>query len=135
MEGFSRLKKNLKRDFSGLQPVRVALLGDSATQWLVQAIRGAGYERGLDLRMWEADFSQIEQQVYDPASGLYAFEPQVIVIYQSTQKLQGVYNKMEPEVRRGLADGRIEMVGSLRAAIRSRSSAAIVCYNYPEADD
>lgn len=135
MEGFSRLKKNLKRDFSGLQPVRVALLGDSATQWLVQAIRGAGYERGLDLRMWEADFSQIEQQVYDPASGLYAFEPQVIVIYQSTQKLQDVYNKMEPGVRRGLADGRIGMVGSLRAAIRSRSSAAIVCYNYPEADD
>ena len=48
MEGFGRLKKNLKKDFAGLQPVRVALLGDTPTQWLAQAIRGAGYERGLD---------------------------------------------------------------------------------------
>ena len=135
MEGFSRLKKNLKKDFSGLQSVRVALLGDSATQWLAQAIRGAGYERGLDLRVWEADFSQIEQQVYEAASELYGFEPQVILIYQSTQKLQGVHSKMDPGARQDLAERRMGMIESLRAAIRSRSNAAIVYYNYPEADD
>src|SRR5579863_3139130 len=109
MDAFTRLKKNLKEDFSGMQPVRVALLGDTATQWLAQAIRGAGYERGLDLRLWEADFSQIEQQVYDPSSRLYAFDPQVILIYQSAQKLLGAYNKMEPQGRRGLADSRLEL--------------------------
>ena len=48
MDGFTRLKRNLRKDYTGLQPVRVALLGDTATQWLAQAIRGAGYERGLD---------------------------------------------------------------------------------------
>jgi FkbH-like protein len=135
MDAFTRLKKNLKKDFSGLQPVRVALLGDTATQWLAQAIRGAGYERGLDLRLWEADFSQIEQQVYDPSSRLYAFDPQVILLYQSSQKLLGAYNVAEPQGRCDLAQGRILQVDSLRAAIRVRSTASIIYYNYPEMDD
>src|SRR5580658_3445425 len=135
MDAFTRLKKNLKEDFSGMQPVRVALLGDTATQWLAQAIRGAGYERGLDLRVWEADFSQIEQQVYDPSSRLYAFDPQVILLYQSSQKLLGAYNVAEPQGRCDLAQGRILQVDSLRAAIRVRSTASIIYYNYPEMDD
>jgi FkbH-like protein len=135
IDAFTRLKRNLAKDFSGLQPVRVALLGDASTQWLAQAIRGAGYERGLDLRVWEADFSQIAQQVYDPGSDLYSFGPQVILLYQSTQKLLGAYNVLEPGARRELAEGRIGQVDSLRAAIRSRSAVSIVYYNYPEIDD
>ncbi len=135
MDAFTRLKRNLTKDFSGLQPVRVALLGDTSTQWLAQAIRGAGYERGLDLRVWEADFSQIAQQVYDPGSDLYSFCPQIILLYQSTQKLLGAYNLLEPGARRDLAEGRIGQVDSLRAAIRSRSAASVVYYNYPEIDD
>jgi FkbH-like protein len=135
MDAFTRLKKNLKKDFSGLQPVRVALLGDTATQWLAQAIRGAGYERGLDLRLWEADFSQIEQQVYDPDSRLYIFDPQVILLYQSSKKLLGEYNVAEPAGRSDLAEGRISQVDSLKAAIRARSAASIIYCNYPEIDD
>lgn len=40
MKDFSQLKKNLKKDFSGLKAIKVAVLGDSATQFLVQALRG-----------------------------------------------------------------------------------------------
>src|ERR1700749_3175041 len=105
MDAFTRLKKNLKKDYSGLIPVRVALLGDTATQWLAQAIRGAGDERGLDLRLWEADFSQIAQQVYDPVSALYGSDPQVVILYHSTPKLLRAYNALEPGARRGLAEG------------------------------
>jgi len=115
--------------------IRVALLGDTATQWMVQAIRDAGGSRRLDLRLWEADFSQIEQQVYDPGSALYGFNPQVVVVYQSAQKLLGAYNRMEPGARRGLAEERMAQIGSLRAAIRARSAASVIYYNYPEIDD
>lgn len=37
---YQQLRKNLKKDFSGLRVVRLALLGDSATQMYAQAIRG-----------------------------------------------------------------------------------------------
>jgi FkbH-like protein len=135
MDAFTRLKKNLTRDFSGLQPVRVALLGDTPTQWLAQAIRGLGYERGMDLRILEADFNQIAQQVYDPGSPMYASDPQVIILYHSTPQLLDVYNKMEPVARKGLANERLLVTDSLRTAIRSRSAATIIYYNYPEIDD
>jgi predicted enzyme involved in methoxymalonyl-ACP biosynthesis len=76
MKNFSQLKKNLKKDFSGLKTIKVAVLGDSATQFLVQALRGEGYEKGFDLQILEADFSQIERQVFDPSSELYEFKPE-----------------------------------------------------------
>ena len=41
---FLELKKNLKRDFSGFKKIKLALLGDSATQHLTQVIRGYGLE-------------------------------------------------------------------------------------------
>lgn len=115
--------------------VRVALLGDTATQWLVRAIREAGDSLGMELILWEADFNQIEQQVYNPASLLYGLDPQVIIIYHSAGKLLEAYNLLAPAARKGLAENRLILVDRLRAAIRARSSATIIYYNYPEIDD
>ncbi len=46
MKDFSQLKKNLKKDFSQLKKIKIAVLGDSATQFLIQALRGVGFEYG-----------------------------------------------------------------------------------------
>ena len=98
MKSFSQLKKNLKNDFSNLKSIKVAILGDTATQFLAQAIRGIGYEKGLDLQIWEADFNQIERQVFDPGSELYEFYPELIIVFQASHKLLGKYNKKKPEM-------------------------------------
>jgi predicted enzyme involved in methoxymalonyl-ACP biosynthesis len=97
MKTFSQLKKNLKQDFTGLKTIRVALLGDSATQFLVQALRATGYESGYDLQIWEADFNQIERQVFDPSSELFEFNPELVILFQSSHKLLAKYNKSKPE--------------------------------------
>jgi hypothetical protein len=49
MKIFSELKKNLKKDFSELTTIKVALLADSAPQFLAIALRGAGYDAGSSL--------------------------------------------------------------------------------------
>jgi hypothetical protein len=72
---FAQLKKNLKKTVLDAKPVRVALLGDSSTQLLAQALRATGVDFGLDLRMWESDFDQVQRQALDPGSELYSFEP------------------------------------------------------------
>src|SRR6187402_2366466 len=97
MKVFSQLKKNLKQDFSNLKTIKVALLGDTATQFLQQVLRGAGYDQGFDLQIWEADFNQIERQVFDPSSELYEFNPEIIILFYSSHKLLGKYNKSKPE--------------------------------------
>ena len=40
MKNFLQLKKNLKNDFSELKIIKVAILGDTATQFLTQALKG-----------------------------------------------------------------------------------------------
>jgi FkbH-like protein len=135
MDAFSALKKKLKNDFSHLQLIRVGLLGDSATQFLTQALRATGFDRGFDLQIQEADFNQIERQIFDNASELYTFDPQVIIIYHSSHKLLGTYNKLDPEEYGGLADSRLALIKELSAAVGARSGAKIIYYNYTEIND
>jgi FkbH-like protein len=135
MPTFSELKKKLKQDFSGLETIRVALLGDTATPFLVQALRGTGFDRGLNLQIWEADFNQIERQVADPASELYKSDPQVIIIFHSSHKLLLHYNKQKPEDYAALAENRLELIGQLCTTIEGRLRSKIIYYNYTEIND
>lgn len=135
MKFFSQLKKNLKYDFSNLTPIKIALLGDTATQFLTQAIRATGYDCGLDLQIWEAHFNQVEGQVFDAGSELYAFEPEIVVIFQSAHKLLSAYNKLEPVTYHTLADNQINLIASIQGAINERLSASIIYYNYSEIND
>jgi FkbH-like protein len=135
MHTFSELKKKLKQDFSHLEPIRIALLGDSATPFLSQAIRATGFDKGFDLQVWEAEFNQIERQVFDGTAELYTFDPQVIILYHSSHKLLIQYNKLSPEDYTSLAETRMALVDQLLQHIDARSTAKIIYYNYTEIDD
>jgi FkbH-like protein len=132
---FAELKKNLKKDFTGLAPIKLALLGDSATQLLAQALKGAAYNEGYNLQVWEADFAQVERQVFDEASELYEFEPSVIVIFQASHKLLGNYNKLKTEAYASLADSRMELVSNMYQQLKGKLNARIIYYNYAEIND
>ena len=135
MKTFSQLKKNLKQDFGGLKTIKVALLGDSATQFLVQALRATGYEAGYDLQIWEADFNQIERQVFDPTSELFEFNPELVILFHSSHKLLAKYNKSKPAHYPLLAENRLEEINSIISAINSQLNAKIIYYNYSEIND
>ena len=115
--------------------IRVAILGDSATQFLSQAIRGLGIDRGFDFQMWEADFNQIERQLFDPASELYEFKPEIVIVFQSTHKLLGKYNKLEQDQRAGFAAVQAGLIEKIHDEIQSSLKANVVFYNFPEIDD
>lgn len=135
MDTFSQLKKKLRNDFSHFEPVRLAVLGDTATQFLAQAIRAAGFDHHLDCRLWEADFDQVERQVFDANSELYLFDPQVILLFHSTHKLLAQYDKLPSAEQQFLADRRLQTVEKLVRAIENKGNAKIIYYNYPEIDD
>ncbi len=132
---FSQLKKNLKNDHSGLKTIRVALLGDTSTQLLAIALRGAAHDYGFNPEILETDFNQVERQVFDPNSALYGFNPDVIILFQSSHKLLEKYNQTEPAERDLLAKNRLVLVENIRTAINTRLNAQIICYNYNEIDD
>jgi FkbH-like protein len=135
MQSFAELKKNIKKDFSSLTPVKVALLGDTATQLLSLALRGAGYNEGFDLQIWEADFNQVERQVFDDSSELYEYKPGIIIIFHSSHKLLAKYNKLKPDERINFAQNRLELIDQINSKIKDDLKAKVIYYNYNEIDD
>lgn len=132
---FFQLKKNLKKDFSAFKNIKVALLADTASQFLGQAIRSVGFENALDLELWEADFNQIERQVFDSTSELYTFNADVIIVFQSSHKLLQKYNKLNSIEQSTLADQRLEDVKNIVNTLESNTKAKLIYYNYSEIDD
>lgn len=135
MKDFSQLKKNLKQDFSNLKMLKIAVLGDTATQFLIQALRGLGYDNGFNLEIWEADFNQIERQVFDLSSELYEFKPEIVIVFQSAHKLLGKYNKIKPEQHSSFASNELEGIENIYSNLIGNLNAKVIYYNYTEIDD
>ena len=68
-------------------PIKVAILGDTATQLLVTSVKGEAAARNIALDIYEGEYSQVERQLLDPTSDLYQFDADIVIIFQSTHKL------------------------------------------------
>lgn len=131
ISNFKTLKSNLKKDSTFLPQIKVALLGDSATQLLSTSLKGVAVEKGYKFNLFEADFNQVERQLLDRTSVLFEFDPDYIIVFQSTHKLLSAYNKIPSDKQHHLADDRLDFVKS----ISENTHARVIYYNYPEIDD
>ena len=134
MKTIQELKRNLKKDNSTLPAVKVALAGDTATQLLATAIRGMGVERSYNINLYEAEYSQVEQQLLSPDSELYQFDADFIIVFQSTHKLAEHHALLNTERQMILADERLSFVSSIceNPALAGKK---IIYFNYPEIGD
>jgi FkbH-like protein len=127
--------KDLKRSSANVDPKfpvkKLALLGDTATQFLKVAIKGMGAVKALNLDIWEADFNQVERQVFDPSSELHEAGADYVVVFQSTHKLLEKFSRSGPAGHGTLADDRLNFVKALCGSVNGK----IIYFNYPEIDD
>ena len=130
-KSFKELKRNLKKDASGMPSVKVSLVGDTATQFLAMALRGEGFDRGYDVNLFEAEYNQVERQVLDPTSDLYEFGAGYTVVFQSTHKLLEKYSLLPASEWGTLADDRLAFVRTLCESVPGK----IIYFNYPEIGD
>lgn len=114
--------------------VKLALIGDTATQFLTTAIRGLGIERGYNIAIYEAEYNQVERQLLDLSSDLYTYNPDIIVIFQSTHKLCVLHSTQGQEQQSKLAQERIDFVTSV-CNNPLLTNKKIIYFNYPEIDD
>lgn len=128
---FRELQKALKKESDFSPSVKVALLGDTATQFLATAIMGTAIERGFRIDLFEADYNQIELQFMDTTSELHKFGADFIIIFQSTHKLLSKYNKLDNTEQSRLADNRLDFIKTISSSV----SAKLIYFNYPEIDD
>lgn len=132
---FSQLKKNLKKDFTGLKQIKIAVLGDTATQFLITALKGEGYLQGLDLEIWEADFNQVERQVFDSNSELYHFKPEIVILFLSAHKLLAKYNKLPVQAAADFCEQELLHIKNLYSTLQTQLNCKVIFYNYSEIND
>ena len=134
MRTFKELRKNLKKDSTNLPQIKVSLVGDTATQFLATAIKGLGVERGYNIDLFEAEYSQVERQFMDPTSDLYEFDADFIALFQSTHKLGEHHSVLSQEQQSNLADDRIAFLSSI-CENPVLANKKIIYFNYPEIGD
>lgn len=130
MATFQELKRLSRRDNAG-PSVRMALLGDSATQFLAVAIKGEAARRGFGIELFEAEYNQVERQILDPSSDFHSFSPEYTIIFQSSHKLLEKYSLSDSSARERLAEERLALVRALCGTAGGR----VICFNYPEIGD
>lgn len=64
-----------------LQAFRLGVLGSTTTVQLVPLLRLHAFGRGLRLEVYEAPFGLYRQEILDPASALYRFQPQAVLLF------------------------------------------------------
>ena len=132
---YTTLIKNLKKDFSHLKVIRIAILGDSATQMLVKALKAYGFEKGLNFEIYEADYDQIERQVYDSESELFQFKPDYVLVYYSSNKLLKKFYSLDKESKSDFAAKKIADLSSLYQAINTQLKCKTILFNFAEIND
>lgn len=133
MRSLRELKKLAREELSG-KKLKVALLGDTATQLLVTAIKGESVDRGISIDLYEGEYSQVERQLMDPTSELYQYDAEVTIIFQSTHKLGEYHSTLSVDQQEHLADDRLSFVSTLcESAFFANKK--IIYFNYPEIED
>lgn len=132
---FNELKKNLNKDFSTLPRRRLALVGDSATQFLAKAIKASGYAEKLNFEIFEAEFGQMDTQLLDPGSDLYRFNPEFVVVYPCAEKLWERFTTTEPRERPGFSDQILAQIHAWWKTVAQHSQAKVIHFNFVELND
>jgi FkbH-like protein len=125
LDYFELVKRAKALSSTGCKPLRIALLGDVSTQHLVPLLRVLLAEHGFEAQIYEAGYDTVEVEALDPSSGLFGFDPQVVCILQSTQKLRSAFHQW-PGDRGRFPGTRARDIQGVWNAIRERSGASIV---------
>ena len=132
---FKQLKKNAKADISHLPQYKLAILGNCATQHVATAIKGYGYHVGLGMDIFDSDYNQIDAQTMDPASELYTFAPNGVLIYMCSEKLYEKYCETPIEVRATFAEDTYGYIRNCWNQINANIQTTILQFNFAMLND
>lgn len=105
--------------------LKIALLSDAATQQFVPLLRTLFHRSKVDLAVYQAPFDGIELETIDTQSGLYRFQPDLIVILNSVQALRAGFSQRSGDGAT-FAEERAHSIIKIWDAIQQRSSATVV---------
>jgi FkbH-like protein len=108
--------------------VRIAVLGDAATQHYCQALSAMMKLRGVWPELYEAEFDMIRQEVLDPNSGFNQFKPEFVILFNVVQALESRFVAAASKAR--FAEDTASEMAAIWDAIGARHAATIMQHNF-----
>ena len=115
--------------------MKIALLGDSATQFFAMALRSSGYNAGLDIEVYEADYDLIYETILEADNKIYGENFDYILLFHSSEKLSESFYKSGHEEQKDFAEKTDFYFRNLIATIQKNCTAGIILSNFPEIND
>lgn len=134
-KNFIELKKNCEKDKSNFPEIKIAVMGDCATQFLSKAVEGYAYEYGINLNVLDVDYNQIASQIIDSRSEVYEFSPDYILIQMCAEKLYEAFCNTQLEHRNLFAEDMFWKIQNYWNMITENSKCRILQFNFVELDD
>lgn len=135
MKDLNSLQKNLKKDLSSFKKIKVALLGDSSTRLLAQAIKGVGADAGISFDLFEAGYDQVDLQLSDTSSELYAFKPEFIIVFCSAEKLKNKFYRSAKSEKINFAETHIQWIENTGTRVSQNLNTKLIYLNFPLLND
>jgi|GEM_PF-50972 len=113
--------------------IKIALLGNATLDHLQAYLKVECYRAGLRPQFYQGGFDQYTQQILDPQSGLYAFQPDILVcaIHPSRlfPQLQQNPFDLTSEQRQAELENGLKTIQNLIDTFAKRSSAMVLFHN------
>lgn len=124
---FSRVRSLL-----GLPTCRLAILRSFTLEPVVPLLRAAALSRGVNLDVQVGGFNSYGEEIFDPNSRVYGFDPQIAILAIQTRDLLPELweDRAEPDVARlrALVAETLEQYERWITAFRSRSQAYLIVH-------
>lgn len=134
MYSFRELRKGVKIKVAGKER-RLAVLGNCATQFFSTAVTGYARLSNINLKVYDADYNQISEQLLSADSEVYQFVPDMILLWLATDKLYEEFLDRPRKERLTFADEYMEKMRWYWSLIEKNSNAKILQMNFTEIND
>jgi predicted enzyme involved in methoxymalonyl-ACP biosynthesis len=89
----------------------------------------------MNLKVYDADYNQIDAQLLDEGSESYAFAPDMMLIYLASEKLYEEFMELPAGRRKDFADTVLQRIERYWDLIEQHSKARILQMNFTEIRD
>lgn len=132
-QSFIELKKEALRQQAPKHSIDLAILSDVSTQHFVYAIKWAGIVNGIDFNVYEADYDQISQNVFNKESQFHQKESEFVIILISSEKLLESFQKLDVKERASFSSSKISYFENIVANIPN--TCKVIFNSFPHITD
>lgn len=128
------IKNSLSQEQKGIKKIKIAVLSSFTINGVKEALSVKCCEIGILPEFYIGGYNQHPQEILNPQSGFYKFEPDLTIIFIDVMTVSGEQYlqpyQISDEQRHKWADEKLNEICSLMQKIKENSSAKILLHNF-----